>query len=442
MKKLLFIAASIILVNGINAQNYQVSTVGGNGTQGFVDGATTTIAELYWPYGVAYDGDSVIYFTDSENHAIRKLSANTHKVTTIAGTGVIGLQDGACSTAKFYNPDGIIYKNGFLYIGDNMNNCIRKIDLANNLVSTYAGTGTAGYLDGAASQAMFRGGNGIDIAIDKNNNIYVADGSNYCIRMISSTGQVTTFAGVAGSPGLVNGPASQAKFHRPRYLAIDTATGALYTTDINNNVIRKILNGVVSTFSGVGTAGATDGIATVAQFSAPVGISITANGNFYVIDGGGNKLRKVDANGTVSTIAGNGVFGFQDGPAASAEFYYPQGVCYDKHGFIYLADRDNNRIRKISVPECEDCAGIEQLSTKNQIAIYPNPSSGIITIQVLNAAENCIYKVYNTLGQEVKNGAITQTTSQLSLQELANGVYTVVVSQKDKISMAKIIVQK
>ena len=442
MKKFLFILASIAFLKTLTAQNYIVSTVAGNGTQGFVDGAATTTAELYWPYGVAYDGDSVIYFTDSENHAIRKLSANTHLVTTIAGTGVLGLQNGACATAKFYNPDGIIYKNGFLYIGDNMNNCIRKIDLANKIVSTYAGTGVAGYLDGAANQAMFRGGNGIDIVMDKNNNIYVADGSNYCIRMISSIGQVTTFAGVAGSAGLVNGAASQAKFHRPRYLALDTATGALYTTDINNNVIRKVLNGVVSTFAGTGVSGATDGIATVAQFNAPVGISITVSGNFYVIDGGGNKLRKVDASGAVSTIAGNGIFGFQDGAAAAAEFYYPQGVCYDKHGFIYLADRNNNRIRKISVPECDGCAGIEQLSAKNQIAIYPNPSSGMVTIEVLNTTENCTYKTYNALGQEVKSGNLTQTTNQINVQELTNGVYTIVVSQKDKTSIAKIIVQK
>lgn len=444
MKKTLLILSSIVFFKTAIAQNYQVSTVGGNGTHGFVDGAATTTTELYWPYGVAYDGDSVIYFSDSFNHAVRKLNTNTHVITTIAGTGSPGLQNGACTTAKFYNPDGIIYKNGFLYIGDNGNNCIRKIDLANNLVSTYAGTGVAGYLDGAANQAMFRGGNGIDIIMDKNNNMYVADGSNYCIRMVSSSGQVSTFAGVAGSAGLVNGVASAAKFHRPRYLALDTATGALYTTDINNNVIRKIYNDTVTIYAGssTGAAGAVDGPAHTATFNAPVGISITVTGALYVIDGGGNKLRKIDPSGNVSTIAGNGTFGFQDGPAASAEFYYPQGVCFDKHGYIYIADRNNNRIRKISVPECQDCSGIEELFTKNQIIISPNPNSGVVNIQVLNTTENCTYKAYNTLGQEVKSGNLSQTSTQINLQDLNNGVYTVVVTQKSNVYSTKIIIQK
>jgi hypothetical protein len=408
-----------------------------------VDGAATTTAELYWPYGLTYDGDSVVYFSDSFNHSIRKLNVNTHQVTTIAGNGTSGLVDGVGSAARFYNPDGVAYQNGYLYIGDNMNNCIRKIDLSTNMVTTIAGTGTAGYQDGAAAQAMFRGGNGIDIVVDKNGDLYVADGSNAVIRKISG-GIVSTFAGTPGAYGFVNGPASTAKFHRPRYLALDTSNGAIYTTDINNNVIRKIYNGNVSTFSGTGTAGATDGPANTATFNAPVGIAMTFDKHFYIVDGGGNKLRKMDSTGYVTTIAGNGVFGFQNGPAASAEFYYPQGVCYDKHCYIYIADRNNNRIRSVFIPEgpagCST-AGIQDAASPIPFKSYPNPSSGYLTIEN-PIEENCSYKLINSIGQDVQSGVLISGVNRISLSSLPEGIYMLAIQQMNGTYVSRINIKR
>jgi hypothetical protein len=185
IKKILSVSF-IALTSLLTAQNYQVSTVAGNGTQGFVDGAATTTCELNYPYGVAYDGTSAIYFTDTYNNAIRKLDLTTNIVSTISSTG-------------FYVPLNLFFKNNFLYISDNGNNVIKKIDLLNNnTVSIIAGSGTQGYQNGAANQAQFNAPAGI--FVDANNTIYVADGYNYCVRKISSSGVVSL---VAGTPGTV-----------------------------------------------------------------------------------------------------------------------------------------------------------------------------------------------------------------------------------------------
>jgi hypothetical protein len=444
MKKFLFLLSLLLTLQTGKTQNYFVSTVAGTGTQGLVDGPRVTTAELNWPYGLAYDGDSVIYFSDGANHCIRKMSANTGLVTTIAGNGTAGFQDGVGAIARFNYPDDVFYKSGFLYIGDNMNNCIRKMDISTYSVTTIAGTGVAGYLNGPANQAQFKGGNGITLAVANNGDIFVADGSNAVIRKISG-GQVTLYAGTPGVYGYIDGPAATAKFHRPRYLALDTTTGDLYTTDINNNVIRKISGGMVSTFSGTGVAGGLDGAYNVATYNAPVGIAMTYNGYFYVVDGGGNKLRKVDPAGTVTTIAGNGTFGFQDGQATSAEFFYPQDVCYDKHCLIYMADRDNNRIRSIRVPEgpagCTN--GINELASDLiDVNIYPNPSQGILSIEMPISFTQYSFNVTNVVGEVVKSGELLKGQTQLILNDLDNGIYFIEITNKGKRINKKIIVQK
>ncbi|HXB41138.1 MAG TPA: T9SS type A sorting domain-containing protein [Bacteroidia bacterium] len=444
MKKILFLLSLPVILQTVKAQNYFVSTVAGNGTQGLVDGPRVTTAELNWPYGLAYDGDSVVYFSDGANHCIRKISTVTNLVTTIAGSSTSGLQDGIGTAAKFNFPDDLFFRNGILYVGDNMNNCIRKIDIATYSVTTIAGTGVAGYLDGPVNQAMFHGGNGIALAVANNGDIYVADGTNAVIRKISG-GQVTTIAGTPGVFGYVDGTASSSKFHRPRYIVLDTTNGDLFITDINNNVIRKLSGGVVSTFSGTGVAGGLDGPANTATFSAPVGITRTYNGYFYVVDGGGNKLRKIDPTGTVTTIAGNGNFGFVDGPAASAEFYYPQDVCYDKHCYIYMADRNNNRIRRIIVPEgpagCTN--GINELTPYLfDVNIYPNPSQGILNIEMPASIARTSFHLTNVMGQLVKSGELQNGQTQTNLSDLDNGIYFIEITEKGKTINKKIVLQK
>jgi hypothetical protein len=437
MKKALFILTFGVLYNSSIAQSYSVSTAAGNGSLGWVD-STSSDCELYWPYGLASDNDSLVFFSDGGNHRIRKFNYITNVVTTIAGNGTADLQDGIGSAAHFNWPDALYYKNGYLYVSYNKNDCIRKIDLSNNMVTTIAGTGVPGFSDGPVATAMMQNPGGL--VVDSLDDIYFADGYNYCIRKISG-GIMSTIAGVPGVAGYKDGPADSALFHRPRYITLDS-NGVMFITDINNNVIRKYTGGVVSTFAGTGVAGGADGAYNTATFSAPVGIASTFNNYLYVIDGGGNKLRKIDSYGNVTTIAGDGNFGFNDGPGATAEFYYPQGVCYDEYGYIYMADRDNNRIRKIDLPLTEakkqQVTGIKK--NENTIGIYPNPTSGILNVKTQEATS--VFQVYNVVGENVKSGTINSLSSQVDLRNLPDGIYTIVVSQNQKKLVSKISLQK
>jgi hypothetical protein len=182
-----------------------------------------------------------------------------------------------------------------------------------------------------------------------NGSLYVADGHNNVIRKINlSTGTVSTYAGT-GTAGFGNGAIGAATFNDPYGMAIDAA-GNLYVADIKNNCIRKITiaSGTVSTFAGSGTQGLTNGSAASATFYYPLGCAFDSGGNMYVADTYNNVIRKISAAGTVTTFAGTGAQGSTDGPASSATFNFPIGVAISGNG-VYIADTHNNTIRKITV---------------------------------------------------------------------------------------------
>lgn len=211
-------------------------------------------------------------------------------------------------------------------------------------VSTFAGNGTAGYANGTGPGALFNNPQGI--AVDSKGNVYVADSFNNYIRQITPAGVVTTIAG-NGTAGYTDGPAATAQFYGPQGLAVD-AQGNVYVVDLGNSVIRKITPaGVVSTCAGNGTSGYVDGAANVAEFNNPHGIAIDGQGNLYVADRGNNYIRKITA-GVVSTIAGTLTAGYADATGASASFNNPNGVAVDATGNIYVADQGNSAIRKVT----------------------------------------------------------------------------------------------
>ncbi|HXB41139.1 MAG TPA: T9SS type A sorting domain-containing protein [Bacteroidia bacterium] len=450
IKKFLFLLSLIAVFHAAKTQNYFVSTVAGNNAAGLLDG-TGTAAICNAPYSVKSDGANAIYFADTYNHAIRKYDVISGQVTTVAGNGVPGYQDGPCSTARFHFPEGVFYKNHFLYVGDNLNNVIRKIDLINNIVSTIAGSGIQGYSDGPANQAQFYQPK--YLIVDNNNNIFVADYENHCIRKISN-GQVTTIAGVGGVPGYQNGPGNSALFYRTADLCMDTTTGNIYVTDIMNNVIRKIdANLNVTTFAGTGVAGNVDGPAGSAQFTRPTAIDITCKNNFiYVADGsGGNNIRKISlSNGIVSTVAGvYPTIGWQDGQGTSALFNQIQGLCFDPHGSLYIGDAYNNRIRKIIVPEgaagnpCIFNNDINSvMSPARDFNIYPDPSDGILNFEIFNNSKNGFYTISNTIGQTIKTGEVIWGKNRIDLYGFENGIYILSVFQNNQTINKKIIVQK
>ncbi len=324
----------------VHGQLY-VDTYAGTGIQGFVNG-DTSVAQLYWPYGVATDNNNNVYVADAFNHCIRKVSPNG-QVTTVAGNGTPGFTNGNGTSATFNTPTGIfVAPNGKIYVADNLNNAIRVIDQLGN-VTTVAGSGAQGYSDGPANSAEFYEPK--SLTVDANGIVYVADYENHTVRKIQG-GMVSTLAG-NGVAGFVNGTGTAARLNRPRDIVIDV-NGNLFVTDLMNHSIRKITpSGVVTTFVGNGIAGNTNGSGTSAQLSTPTGITIDNLGNFYVSDAVTPKIRKITSSGQVSTYAGSGNYGYFDGPSSSAKLTLLQDVAINSQGEILIGDRDNNRVRII-----------------------------------------------------------------------------------------------
>lgn len=219
--------------------------------------------------------------------------------------------------------------------------------------SLVAGT-QSGSTDGSVTDAKFKFPH--DVAVDSQGNIFVADRENHKIRKITPNGMVSTFAGT-GVAGLKNGSGLNAQFNFPSGIAIDNLDN-LYVADFKNNNIRKITpQGVVSTFAGSGEEKSNDGIGLLASFHRPAGLDTDAQGNVYVADSKNNKIRKIDANGNVTTVAGSGIVGLKNGEASSAKFDNPLDVALDKDGNIFVTDHNNHVIRKISEGSVSTLAG-------------------------------------------------------------------------------------
>lgn len=316
------------------------------GRSSSVDG-TGTAARFEDPYSIAADGAGNIYVADATDHSIRKVTSGG-VVTTIAGTaGSFGSADGTGTAARFFGPQGIAAdSSGNLYVSDTGNNTIRKITSA-GVVTTLAGTaGQGGNTDGTGAAARFSGPSGI--AIDNAGNLYIVDGTSNTIRKLTSAGVVTTLAGTVNTPGFIDGTGTAARFTAPFDLAVDPDGTNVYVCDHGNHAIRKIVTatGVVSTLAGTGSMGSTNGTGTAASFRFPSGIAVDSTGNVYVADTDNQIIRKITSTGVVTTAGGSGVVGSADGSGSSATFYNPKDVAVDSSGNLYIADRNNHTIRK------------------------------------------------------------------------------------------------
>ncbi|MCI1187805.1 hypothetical protein MON38_10270 [Hymenobacter sp. DH14] len=272
-------------------------------------------------------------------------------VTTLAGAADNrkGNADGPGSEALFAYPMGLaLAADGTLYVVDDENMTVRKI-MPTGVVTTVAGVaGSRGSADGLGAAARFY--HPVGVAIDASGTLYVTDADNFTLRKISSTGTVTTLAGVAGAKGSADGPAAAARFNLPHGVAVDAA-GTVYVADTENHTIRKITPaGSVTTLAGMARQkGSADGAGPAARFYHPVGVAVDAAGNVYVADNGNHAIRKVAPDGTVTTLAGQARHhGGTDGPGSAARFLFPTGVAIDGIGNVYVADHLNCTIRKIS----------------------------------------------------------------------------------------------
>jgi sugar lactone lactonase YvrE len=321
--------SSVSPKNQVQPSPVVVSTFAGSAVKGDKDG-TGTEAAFYNPTSIAVDAQGNFYVTDVDNYLIRKITP-AGVVSTFAGSGHVGFANGTGTAASFGLPLGIaIDGNGNLYVADATNKLIRKITPA-GVVSTFAGSGKDGEVNGTGTAASFKTPG--SIAIDAAGNLYVTD--YYSIRKITPAGVVSTFADDGTPSGFSAGG-----------IAIDAA-GNLYVTDSAHNQIRKITSaGVISVFAGNGTKGSDDGKSASASFNEPLGITFDSKGNLFV-GGSDYRVRMISTDGMVTTIAGNGVAGDSDGPGMQANFLGLDGMAVSGNA-LYVADTGNNSIRKIT----------------------------------------------------------------------------------------------
>jgi sugar lactone lactonase YvrE len=294
------------------------------------------------PSGVAIDASGDIFVADYGNNLIRKIAPGGI-VTTLAGSGNAGYIDGTGILASFTQPTGLtIDPSGNLFVADAGDNLIREITPA-GAVTTIAGSDTTGSVNAVGKASSFF--DPLGVAVDAHDNVYVADAGNNLIRLIAQGGQVSTFAGTLNTGSSTN----LSPFNNPSGVAVD-GTGNVFVANYLNNTIMKISPaGVVSTYAGVDTLkGANNGPAATATFYFPNSVAVDAADNVYVSDGVNNLIRKITPDGTVSTLAGNGLPGAVDSTGTKASFNYPAGLAVDAAGNVYVADSNNNLIRKIT----------------------------------------------------------------------------------------------
>lgn len=334
---------------------YSVSTFAGSDS-GFVNG-TLNESKFNGSFGICIDKEGNIYIADSGNNCIRRISVDGI-VSTFAGTGDAGNNDGDRLSATFNSPTGICTdNNGNFFIADFLNHTIRKIDSA-GIVTTLAGSGQPGFADGFAGSAQFNFPRGI--TVDGFGNLFVGDSWNHRIRKITPDGNVFTYAGGGNEigpdskGGFADGPSDTARFFTPCGVACDLY-GNVYVADALNHRIRKIDNfRNVTTIAGSGESGwnnggFSDGDYNSSLLNTPTELAVSFDEEIYFCDTFGNRVRKVSLDGIVTTVAGNGKPGFAEGTGISAEFNYPRGIVLDNaENKIFVIDSKNFKVRVIT----------------------------------------------------------------------------------------------
>jgi len=392
------------------------------------------------------------------------LNINAQTVTTFAGS-TSGLLDGTGTAAQFGLPNGVsVDANGNVFVADTSNSRIRKITATGEVTVLTQAAPQFQYPIGVAVDAsgnvfatdiyyncirkilttgvvntVVCGGTGTaanfdmpyGVAVGNDGTIYVADKNNNRIQKRTTAGVVTTLAG--GTFGLADGTGIAAKFNFPLGVAVDAA-GNVFVADTSNNRIRKITpTGVVTTFAG-STSGFQDGTGTNAKFKRPYGVAVDASGNVFVADTENNRIRKITSTGIVTTLAGS-TQGFADGNGTVAKFDSPRSLAVDATGNIFVADTDNYRIRKIS-----NILANTNFQLQNQVSLYPNPASTFVNIKLedISASKATILDINGRILQFV---IINDNNKTIDISNLDTGIYFIQITTDKGIVSKKFVKQ-
>jgi sugar lactone lactonase YvrE len=362
MKNILFISALVCFVackkNPSPAPGAIIHSFAGTNIIGYTgDGGIDSSATLAYPISVSIDAHGNVYITDNYDNCVRKVNS-LGVITTVAGSytsGFIG-DGGPATDAKLHAPRGAVADaNGNIYIADVDNNRIRKVNTA-GIISTFAGTGNSGYSGDSSAATAARLTTPSGVAVDTKGNVYIADQGNSCIRKVNAAGMITTIAGI-GATGYFGydgdgGAATATRLYLPAAVAVD-GIGNVYIADTRNYRIRKVDTfGKITTLGGNGTAGFNplNGAAIQASIPSAQGLALDKQGNLYFADAQNNNVREINVKGTITTIAGTGTAGLNGNniPALTALLNAPSGVAVDSAGDILIADNLNHMVRKVT----------------------------------------------------------------------------------------------
>lgn len=438
------LALFLLVPLAVQGQGGHITTIAGNGvTQYIGDGWPATSYSLAMPYGVCVDRAGNVFSTDFASYRVRRIVHDS--IFTYAGTGMPGYTgDGAAATAAtLHNPYAItVDTGGNVYVLEQYNDVVRKIDKATGVITTICGTGMGGFYGEGVPGLTARMEQPSGLCMDKAGNLYIADRGNQRVRMMNmTTGIINTVAGTGTNGFSGDGAAAtSANLSYPTGLCMDTL-GNLYIADNANHRIRKVdaVTGIITTVAGTGTPGfsGNGGPAVDAQLLQPNSIFMSRKGFLYISDFGNNVIRIMGPDGGINNVVGSGGYGYSGdgGPAPLATMAGPMAVFVDDSDNIYVADGGNSAIRKVQYSP----VGISSVTRLNSLPVYPNPTTGVCFVDAGAASGNATIVVCNTLGAVVYSAAVTSAKQSIDISMQPAGIYYVRLLSGNEVKVGKVV---